>query len=98
MEDKVILKRNYRGLNAGIEFTYDEKLDSWKFEVEEEEIGDTFTSSFRQKIQFSDEFVKNNPAIFTYPVDEKDAREEKLDKLYAELEKIQEEINKLIYS
>jgi len=89
----VVLKENYRGLKAGTEFTYDEKLDAWVFEVEEDNIGDHYITSVRSKIQFSNEFVINNPTVFVYPANKRD---EKLDQLYVELDRIQDEIVNLI--
>ena len=97
MKYNVILKKNYRGLPKGIEFGYDEKLDSWVFEKKEEDIRDDSITSQVSKIQFSNSFVESRPDLFNINMSEEEDREYKelINKYETLLKQLQEELKEL---
>jgi hypothetical protein len=92
MKKNVVLKKNFRGLEAGTEFAYDPKVNAWKFETSGEEISDYSYKTHNSKVQFSDSYVKANTEVFDVPNVERDQRIKNLKDV---ITKAQDELSKL---
>jgi len=57
--DRVILLRNFRGLQKGTELVYNTQINSFGYEQVDETIGDHIHSVKSQSVAFSREFVTN---------------------------------------
>jgi len=93
--NNIELKKEYRGLQPGTEFTYDKKLKCWTFEKKEEDISDNAMVDQRVRVRFSDSFVKANKDLFDIPEDENKEAQELISKYEALLEKVQQELDEL---
>ena len=67
MNRTVVLKQEYKGLQKGTELVYNESTNSWSWEISEEDISDWIIKNYKAKIQFSDQFVRDNSEVFQMP-------------------------------
>jgi len=98
MEKNVVLKKDFRGLKAGVEFVFDAKDGLWKFETSGEEITDNSYKSHSSSVAFSDGYVRSKPDVFDVPgLKEKEEAEkkQKIKDLKSLVDSTLEEISKL---
>ena len=98
MKKNVVLKKKFRGLKEGTEFGYDEKLNAWKYEQNDEEIADSMYRNSRVKVQFSDSYVRANPDVFEgadVVSQEELEKKVRIEQLESQMKSLQVELDKL---